>query len=108
MNFDYDLDRLVRASSSRRINTVQSGLLRHVFKLYNYGNNDKYGEKSSEFDIWCYQVKVDIFGKTREWMMVQNSDLLNYWKDDRTKEITINQLCVGLNVIIEKHTSFTY
>ena len=103
LNFDYDFDQLVRASSSRRLNTVQCGILRHVFKLYTYGNNDKYGEQSSEFDTWCYQVKVDNFGKTGEWVMVQNSDFLNYWKDDPTKEITIYQLCVGLNAIIEKH-----
>ena len=66
MNFDYDLDRLVRASSSHRINTIQSGILRHVFKLYTYGTNDKYGEQSSEFDKYCFQVKVDNFRKTGE------------------------------------------
>ena len=68
--------------------------LRKAFKAFQYGNNRGFGTQSSPFDKWSYQLSSKTLHDTQvQHVAVANQILIDYWKEDPNRKITITQLC---------------
>ena len=98
-----NFDRMVRRSflgGEREVDFLEPGdvdttiKLRKAFKAFQYGNNRGFGTQSSPFDKWSYQLSSKTLLDTQEqYLAVSSQSLIDYWKRDSNRKLTITQLC---------------
>ena len=98
-----NFDRMVRRSflgGDREVDFLETEdmeateKLRKAFKAFQYGNNRGFGTQSSPFDKWSYQVSSKTLHDTQaQYVAVANQILIDYWKEDPNRKITITHLC---------------